>query len=238
MKSRLVVFDMDWVISDTQKFHWEVEINILKSYGICTIDPTNTTPITIDRISKNFAWVQPKEWMKQLFNKHNKVKEFDIHQIEDQKSSMLKELYNQDTTQIDFIPWAKNIITKLSESDIKTAVVTASTRECMLTVLKKLWINKQFNKLVSIYDINPKTSKNYISKWEADVYRNIKEELKIDKFIMIEDGRTGMIWAEKAWWTSVAVHWKKIEKSRFPEAKLHIHDLTELTIDNIRTLLI
>ena len=101
MKNKLVIFDMDWVISDTQKFHSQIEIDILKSYWILTINPTDITPITEERINKNFAWVQPKEWMKELFTIHKKSEIFNIEHIEKQKAQMLNELYNNKTTKIE-----------------------------------------------------------------------------------------------------------------------------------------
>lgn len=84
---------MDGVISDTQKYHGEVELEILKSYGISTISPDNITTITIDWIGANFAGVQPKEWMKKLFDIHNKIDQFDIHKIEAEKNNLLLDKY-------------------------------------------------------------------------------------------------------------------------------------------------
>ena len=232
MKKYWVIFDMDGVISDTQKYHGEVELEILKSYGISTISPDNITTITIDWIGANFAGVQPKERMKKLFDIHNKIDQFDIHKIEAEKNNLLLDKY-QWWASINFVAWAWNLINILSWSwKFILAVVTASTRNCMLEVLNPLDIVNKFDELISIYDNDPKTNEPYISKWDPDVYKNIVEKYDLDNFVMIEDGATGMNGAIKAGWKAIAVLGEN-NSSKFPQTVSQHKDLSTLWVEEI-----
>lgn len=234
MKKIGVIFDMDGVVSDTQKYHAQAEIEILKSYGIVTIDAQSDQIITHDRISWNFAWVQPKEWMKMLFEAHGKLDEFDPEIIEHQKYEKLLDMYEGGVA-IEFIPGAEKFIKELCDEDIDAFVVTASTRDCMLFVLKTLGIEDKFTQLVSIYDTDEITWKPYAPKGEADVYERIVLNHGLDGFVMIEDGATGMNGAIKAGGKAIAILGEN-PVSKFPQAVLHYPDLTELEPERIRLL--
>ena len=77
-----VIFDMDGVISNTQVYHGQAEIEILADYGITTISPDSTTPVTVEWIGNSFAGMQLKEWIGALFATHGKSDQFDVHTIE------------------------------------------------------------------------------------------------------------------------------------------------------------
>ena len=236
MKHYWIIFDMDGVISDTQKYHGETEVEILSQYWITTISPDSDEQITIDRIGQNFAGVQPKEWMKRLFELHNKWDQFDIHSIEKQKNNFLFSKYNNGTS-IEFVNWAKELIETLSATGEYTlAVVTASTRECMIKVLDSLWIKDKFNELVSIYDIDFHTNSSYTSKWDPEVYENIVNKYNLNNFIMIEDGATGINGAIKAWWKAIAILWEN-NSDKFPQAISHYKDLSTLSLEQIKNIL-
>lgn len=189
MQKYWVVFDMDGVISDTQKYHGQVEAEIFTQYDITTISPGSDQRITPQWIGDNFAWVQPKERMKKIFDMHGKSDQFDMHAIEQQKNTLLYTKYmNGDL--INPIPWVYELLDNLSQSgEYMLAVVTASTRDCMVFVLQSLWLDNMFDELVSIYDIDPNTGNPYISKWDPQVYQRLWEKYNIsNKFVMIEDG--------------------------------------------------
>lgn len=236
MKKYWVIFDMDGVISDTQKYHGEVELEILSQYGITTIAPNSDETITIDRIWQNFAGVQPKERMKILFDLHNIWNQFDIHSIEKKKNDLLFYKYNNRAS-IEFINGAKELIEVLAKKEkYILTVVTASTRECMLKVLDSLWLINKFNELVSIYDTDPNTNKPYSSKWDPEVYETIINKYELDNFVMIEDGATGMNGAIKAGWKAIAVLWEN-NADKFAQAVSHHKDLSTISIEEIKSIL-
>lgn len=226
-----VVLDMDGVISDTQKYHAQAEIELLGSYGIHTIEPNSDQIITTERISGNFAGVQPKDRMKTLFEIHGKLDLFDVERIEDYKHEKLFELYKAGVP-IVFIPWAKEFIDDLYAAWIPMFVVTASTRDCMLFVLNTLGVAEMFENLVSIYDTDPITLIPYVPKGEPDVYERIVSNYGLDYFVMIEDGSTGMNGAIKAWGKAIAILGDN-PVSKFPQAVAHYRDLTDLHSDTI-----
>jgi len=98
-----VIFDMDGVICDTQKYHAQAEIEILNSFGILTVDPDSDKIIDPVWIGANFAGVQPKERMKQVFEKHGKLDVFDAERVEQAKHDKLLEMYKSGVP-IEFIP--------------------------------------------------------------------------------------------------------------------------------------
>ena len=237
MKKYWVVFDMDGVISDTQKYHGQVEAEIFAQYGIRTISPESNEPITPQWIGDNFAGVQPKEWMRRVFDAHNKGDQFDMHRIENEKNTLLYDKYKA-WAPIVFMPWARAFIEQLYRSwEYIMAVVTASNRECMLFVLQTLWVDHMFNELVSIYDIDPQTWNSYTSKWDPVVYERLVEKYTISKFVMIEDGATWMNGAVKAWGKAIAIIGDN-NAGKFPQAISHHVDLTTLSVEGIESILV
>lgn len=228
-----IVFDMDGVISDTQKYHGQIEVEIFHQYNITTIDPNSPITLSSDWIGKNFAGVQPKEWMKSIFEKHGKSNQFNIHEIEDKKNQLLLQKYTLWDTPIEFVPGAKELLSTLFDSAMaiyKIFVVTASTRQCMEQVLSTLWIKEKFDEVISIYDIDPQTQKPYISKWEPEVYMRLQQKYNFEKFLMIEDGTTGMNGAIKAWWKAIAILGDNT-KEKFPQAVSWHKDLRSIKVE-------
>lgn len=227
---------MDGVISDTQKYHGAWELAILSKYGINTVSPDSNVPITIDWIQKNFSWVQPKERVKDIFYAHNKSDLFNIDMIEEEKNQYFLSTYP--TANINFINWAKKLIYNLFDSnEVYLFVVTASTRWAMETVLWKLDIINLFDEIVSVYDIDVNTGKQYTKKSDPDVYNNLKNKYNIwDSFVMIEDGSAGMDGAIKAWWKAIAIL-SGNPISKFPQAVSHHEDLTSISLEEIKKIL-
>jgi beta-phosphoglucomutase len=233
-----VIFDMDGVISDTQKYHGEAEVAILAEYEITTLSSDDMTPITGWWIGDNFAGMQLKEWMGKIFATHNKLDIFDIHAIEQKKIHRLAALYA--TATIKSIPGAIDFIRGLAESErCHLAVVTASMPDAMHTVLNALDVSHYFEKIVSIYDIDPVTWVQFRSKGEPDVYVRIMDErgLPHRAFVMIEDGDTGMRGAIAAGGTAIAILGKN-SPDRFPLARARHTDGTTLSQDEIEWLLV
>lgn len=230
----LVMFDMDGVISDTQKYHAAVEIAILAYYGITTISPMDQTPISVEYINHNFAGVQPKVWMHALFVHHHKEHLFDIHQIEEQKNAMLLDLYKQQ--QVQAIPGAIDFIRQSNSDQYVLAVITASTRDCMIRVLEQLDLVDQFASLTSLYDIDPTTWRPFTQKSSPEVFYQVLDTTKFSRwtpFPMIEDGNSGIQWAIAAGWYGVAYLGTTRQATDFPLAKKYITDFTKVQVQDI-----
>lgn len=67
---KAIIFDMDGVISDTQKLHSRVESELLSRFDI------NITP---EEITQRYSGVKTKEFMSQLLTA--KAAEFDINEL-------------------------------------------------------------------------------------------------------------------------------------------------------------
>lgn len=63
---------MDGVISNTQQYHGQVEVEIFHHYEIHTTHPDSKQQITQERIGQNFSGVQPGIRMKNIFENHDK----------------------------------------------------------------------------------------------------------------------------------------------------------------------
>ena len=71
---KAVIFDMDGVISDTQKLHAKVESELLSRFNV------NFTP---EEITFKYAGVKTKEFFNDLLSKEGK--EFDLDQLMKEK---------------------------------------------------------------------------------------------------------------------------------------------------------
>ena len=71
---KAIIFDMDGVISDTQKLHSKVESDILSRFGI------NITP---DEITFKYAGVKTREFFNELLT-HKKI-EFNLDDLMEEK---------------------------------------------------------------------------------------------------------------------------------------------------------
>jgi len=208
---KAIIFDMDGVISDTQKWHSQIESKILLKHGI-KIKPSE--------ITRKYSGVKDVDMFKELFNQNN-VKS----KPEKASKEKWKEMQKKAEKKIPPIKGAKKLIKKLKSKGFKLAVASSSPTSFIQTVLKKLEI-KQFDTIASSREV-----KN--GKPHPDVFLLAARRLKIKpkECIVIEDGVNGMIAAKKAGMKCIA-----FSKSKNKPADLTVSQLEKITIEKIQKL--
>ena len=139
-RKKAVIFDMDGVVSDTQKFHAEVESLLLKDFDI------NMTP---EAITKQYAGVSDEEMFAKIFGK-NRLKVDSIADIVFKKWDLMKQVASG---RITAIPHAITLIQNLKKAGFKLAIASASTKIFINEVIAALNIAEYFDTYVSTQEV-------------------------------------------------------------------------------------
>lgn len=184
---RAIIWDMDGVLSDTQKIHAKVESLLLNKYGIFM----SPSEITI-----HYAGVSDEEMFLEIFEQH-KIKVTDIHELVAQKWSLMKEVTEGKITAI---PHAIDLLKEFKKNQFHLAIASASPLEFIQYVVDSLKIRGHFSALVSSEEVKK-------GKPEPDVFLLAADKLGVlpGQCIVIEDGTNGMIGARKAGMRSIGL---------------------------------
>ncbi|HEY1085760.1 MAG TPA: HAD family phosphatase [Candidatus Saccharimonadales bacterium] len=181
MKKLGVIFDMDGVVSDTQKFHAEVESRLLEEFNI---------QLSPEEITKRFSGVADDVMFQQIFDENGKKDYPPIDSIVFRKWNMMAEIAKG---RITAIPHAIELIRTLKANDFKLAIASASTLVFIHEVIDELDVASSFDTLVSAQEVDH-------GKPSPDVFLLAAERLQLEPeaCIVIEDGRSGMLGAKAA----------------------------------------
>lgn len=94
-----IIFDMDWVISDTQKLHSKVESDILKKFWV---------EMSPEDITKKYSWVRTSEMFEEILSPV--TTNYNLDEISKEKRIKMEQLANQS---VDPIPWSVELIKTL-----------------------------------------------------------------------------------------------------------------------------
>ncbi len=192
---KAIIFDMDGVISDTQKLHSRVESELLSRFDI---------NITSEEITQRYSGVKTKEFMSQLLT--DKAVEFDIIELLIEKWQKMEELADKTVDPIDGIFELLDLCKTLN---LKTAVGTASNINYATKVLNSLNIFDKFDFIVSGDMVNA-------GKPEPDIFLLAADKIGIlpNECVVIEDGVNGMIAANRAGMKCIGLV-KNIDTNRY-----------------------
>lgn len=217
---KAVIFDMDGVISDTQKLHASVEEKLLQRFGI---------RIKASEITEKFGGMPTKEIFKKLF-KENKVST-DIDSIMEEKwEEMIK--YAKDS--VSPVSGSIELINELKRQNFKLAISSSSPKKYVNVVLDKLKLKGKFDVITTQEEV--KRGKPYpdISLLTAKKLETLPEEC-----VVIEDGISGMMSAKRAGMKSIAFIDKsrstKTDNGNYP-ADLIVNDLKKINSKKIKSL--
>lgn len=177
---RAVIFDMDGVISDTQRFHASVESKILKEHGV-TMTPRE--------ITAKYAGVTDKNMFEEIFKNHQ-IYYPNIEKIIFRKWDVMGKIV---IGKIKAIPHVIKLIKSLNQSGFKLAIASASKLSFISTVINELKIQDYFDTIVSAQEVQN-------GKPAPDIFLLAAKRLQIEpKYcLVIEDGKSGMIGAKSA----------------------------------------
>lgn len=209
-----VIFDMDGVISDTQKLHAAVESKLLARFGI---------DLSPEEISRRYAGVKTKEFFSQLLEE--KKINFAIDQLLDEKWNEMETLARD---KVDAIPGSIALIKILNDEGFPLAVASASNLRYVEAVLKSLNVFGYFNAVVS---------GDMVRNGKPDPESFLLAARKLltppEQCLVIEDGVSGMEAARRADMYCVGL----VEDStkEYPTSNL-VKGIEEITIGYIRGL--
>lgn len=181
MKKQAVIFDMDGVVSDTQKFHAEAESAILKDLGV---------DMSPQAITARFSGVADDVMFLEIFNEHGVDEYPPIDEIVQSKWDKMAEIA---TGRITAIPHAVELIKELKAYGFRLAIASASTHLFIDEVLTELNLVELFDSVVSAQEVEH-------GKPAPDVFLLAASKLDVapERCVVIEDGRSGMIGAAAA----------------------------------------
>jgi|Deesub1362B_J571_1020462.scaffolds.fasta_scaffold00003_645 beta-phosphoglucomutase family hydrolase len=183
---KAVIFDMDGVISDTQRLHAIIESRILKKYGI---------DISPDEITRKYAGIPDEIFLKEVTS--NVDIEIDINKTIREKWKVMIEYVE---TVVEPMPGAIELIKALKARGIKTAVASSSITEFIHLVLDKLSIKELFEAIVSVEEVSR-------GKPDPEIFLLAAKRLglKPHECLVIEDAASGIQAAKRAGMKCIAV---------------------------------
>ena len=168
-----IIFDMDGVISDTQKLHSKIESELLNRYGI---------NITSSEITEKFSGVRDKEFFDKLLKEQNE--KYDLNILMKEKWSRMEKFASKS---VDAISGSIKLIQRLSQDGYPLAVASSSNLNYVETVLKTLDVFNHFSYIVS---------GDMVKKGKPDpesfLLASSKIQINPKNCLVIEDGISGM----------------------------------------------
>ncbi len=175
---KAIIFDMDGVISDTQKLHSKVEAELLKRFGI---------EISTEEITQKYSGVRTKDFFEDLLKIQDQ--DYNLDELMHEKWEKMQALASK---AVDPIPGAIELIKRLHAEDYPMAVASASNLNYVQSVLKTLGVFSYFSFVVS---------GDMVSKGKPDPESFLLAAAKIGvqakNCLVIEDGTSGMQAAKK-----------------------------------------
>jgi beta-phosphoglucomutase family hydrolase len=211
---KAIIFDMDGVISDTQKLHAKVESEILGEYGVF---------ISPEEITMKYAGVKTGEIFKELLE--NKNVDFNIDSMLEEKWKKMSQLGDDSIEEVD---GSVDLIKKLYDSGYKLAVGSASDYNYVSNVIKSLKLEKYFDHLVSGDMV-----KNGKPDPEIFLLAASKLEVSPENCLVIEDGTSGMLAAKSGGMKCIGL--VKDKNKKYPTDNL-VFSLREINLDYLKNI--
>jgi HAD superfamily hydrolase (TIGR01509 family) len=207
---KAVIFDMDGVVSDTQKIHSRVWSLVMGKYGI-NISPDEVTyKLAGQKVGEAFGALMKEYGLEQFLGK-----------ALDEKERMMQEPRQRVVKPIKGI---KMLLKKLHRDGRDIALATGSGLASAERVLGILEIRDYFKVLVTADDVTN-------GKPDPEVYLKTAHKLGRDpsECVVVEDARNGMLAAKLAGMTCIGLVSENFARENYP-ADLFVHSLDELTL--------
>lgn len=210
-----VIFDMDGVISDTQKLHAQVEAKILKRFNI------NISP---EELTQKYAGVRTKDFFDALLKERGTS--YDLGELMEEK---WQEMTRLAALGVDEIPGSANLVKRLSEEEYSLAVASASNLAYVNSVLGALKISPYFNAIIS---------GDMVNKGKPDPESFLLAASKIGippgNCVVIEDGTSGMAAAKNAGMFCIGLVADKNKKYPTDNLILSLSEITDEYLKNLK----
>lgn len=213
-----VVFDMDGIIADTQRYHSQAESILLSTLGI------NLSP---EEITLRFAGVDDRAQFKELFQ---------LYKINLTVEEAVLEKWRLMSSQVEadgIIPirGAVELVNLFHQESYPLAVASGSPLHFIGQVLSSLQIREKFNFLNSGEEVEN-------GKPDPAVFILAAHRLNVDprNCLVIEDGLSGMIAARSAGMKCIGLVPSELQSSREYPVDMLVVSLEEVTLEKITPL--
>jgi len=213
-KKKAVIFDLDGVISDTQRLHFEVDVEVLKRKGI---------DFPFKRMNR-YAGVSDREFFRELVFKKKKFSEKEMEKIIEMKYEIL---FKKMKGNLKPIKGVIELIKRLKRNSFRLAVASSSPKKAVNFVLSSFKIKKYFDVILSREDVVK-------AKPDPEIYLKAAKLLKLkpEDCLVIEDSPSGIKAAKSAGMKCIAIA-TTLKKEQLKQADKIINSFEELSLKEI-----
>jgi len=216
---KAIIFDMDGVISDTERIYGEVSEAYLKEHGII---------MSARETSLRYAGLTFPLMFADLFAKHNIS-----YSPEDATREVMQRSLKAFETDVQPMPGALELIHVLHTANLKLGVASGAHLYLIDLILSRLNVKDWFHALTSSEEVAR-------GKPHPDIFLLTAQRLGVqpEECVVIEDGMHGMIGAKKAGMKVVALntHGDLEQTDARTYADVMVQSLGELNVDVISRL--
>lgn len=204
---KAIIWDLDGVILESEKYHIEAEMDTLKGYGI-----------NIEKaLAMKYFGIRSREYFKEL-GKHFQIK-LPLKKIINSHQKKLIKYYK------DIIPLTTHVpeTLKILKNKYLLGVGTSTRRELVMITLEKYNLIRYFDEIVTAEDVKK-------GKPNPDIFLKTAEKLKVtpNECVVIEDAQAGFKAGKKAGMYVIGRLAEHNKNQDFSEADYLINDIKEI----------
>jgi HAD superfamily hydrolase (TIGR01509 family) len=183
---KAIVWDLDGVLSITERKHSEAKIETLRRWVDAPVD------LQIEEVTQKYAGISSEKFFEEMFEEYGReYNSSDCEQAAEEKREMVQQLIKQDG--IDPVPGAQNVVVELHNAGYRQCVASSSPMNHIENVVNALELADYFEHFTSAKEVG-------VGKPDPAVYQLAAERLGIptQNCLAIEDSPNGIKSATRA----------------------------------------
>lgn len=186
MKPKAIVFDLDNVLSITERKHSQAKIRVLENW---IGEPTS---LNVHEVTEKYAGISSEVFYKEKFEEHGlEFTEQDCSEAASQKREMVQKLILEEG--IEEVPGAIELVKNLRDAGYPLSIASSSPMNHIENVVKALELEEYFKQYTSAKEVG-------VGKPDPAVYELAAERLQLNPeyCLAIEDSPNGIKSAVRA----------------------------------------